>query len=81
MANRATEGDDILQPLKRKVLPYLSEHCPAGVPDPNSLATSVLSNYQGQKPGQSYKAGHLDPFGGIFSALHAACCMAACDNA
>ena len=72
MANRATEGDDTSQLLKRKVFPYLSEHCPAGVPDPNSLASSVLSNYQGQEPGQSYKAGHLDPFGGILAALHAA---------
>ena len=72
MANRATGGDDTSQPLKRKVIPYLSEHCPAGVPDPNSLASSVLSDYRGQKQGQSYKAGHLDPFGGISSALHAA---------
>ena len=67
-----TECDDTSQPLNRKESPYLSEYYPAGVPDPNSLASSVLSSYQGQKPGKSYKAGHLDPFGGIFSALHAA---------
>ena len=72
MANRATKGDDTSRPLNRKVFPYLSEHYPAGVPDPNSLANSVLSIYQGQKPGQSYKAGHLDPFGVISSALHPA---------
>ena len=65
MAIRATEGGITSQLLKRNESPYLSAHYPAGVPDPNSLASSVLSNYQGQNPGQTHKADHLGPFGGI----------------
>lgn len=49
MAIRATEGGVTSQLLKRKESPYLSAHCSAGVPDPNPLASSVLSNYEGQK--------------------------------
>ena len=49
MAIRATEGGVTSQLLKRKESPYLSAQYPAGVPDPNSLASSVLSKLSGTK--------------------------------